>query len=104
MKEIVDGVVDTALDVVDDAQQIVNEVESVVEAKVAPMRRGLVHRFPTLFLLAVTFGVSLTFFGIDNLLSQSEYLSSHPWISLFFGVGILALTGTLYRTLSQSNR
>ena len=99
MKEIVKGVTETTLDVAEDAQRLVQETEEVIENTFAPVREGLLKRFPTLFILVVTFGVSLVVFSVEQLLLRSTFFIEHPWISLLFGVGILTLTGTLYKKL-----
>ena len=94
-----DEVTVVAFSVADDAQEVVDEISGVIENTFAPVRDGLLKRYPALFLLAVTFGVSITFFGLDQVLSQSELFSGHPWLSLLFGIGILMATGTLYKKL-----
>lgn len=91
-------VTSTAEDILDDAQEIVTDAQNLLQTAAAPVRKHIFKRFPTLFLMAVTFGVSITFFGVEQLLSSS-WLVGHPWISLLLGISILAATGTLYKKL-----
>lgn len=91
-KEIVETILDTAEDAVSVVQE---EIEAVVE----PVRTSVLRRFPSLFLLFVTFGVAATFFGFERLISKSAFLYEHPVVILAVGVGVLWLTGTLYKKL-----
>lgn len=74
-------------------------LEARLDEQLTPVRQQLHRRFPTFFLLAVTFGVTATFFGMEQLLLQSQLLSDYPWLILGLGLGTLVLTGTLYRKL-----
>tara|TARA_B100000508_G_scaffold120018_2_gene100929 strand:+ start:1730 stop:2032 length:303 start_codon:yes stop_codon:yes gene_type:complete len=99
MKDLTDQVAESALDVADGVQQVISDTEEKIESTIKPVRQNILKRFPTAFLLAVTFGVSITFFGIEQLLSRVGFLNGHPWISLIVGIGILVATGTLYKKL-----
>ena len=88
-----------AEDLLDDVQLVTTEAEALLQGVAKPVRKHIFKRFPTLFLIAVTFGVSITFFGIEQLLQQWPWLNGHPWVSFFVGVSILAATGTLYKKL-----
>lgn len=99
MKKIADQVTESTLDVVDGVQQVISDTEHKIESSIKPVRKSIVRRFPTAFLLAVTFGVSITFYGIEQLLPQIYFLNGHPWISLLLGISILVATGTLYKKL-----
>jgi len=51
-------------------------------------------------LLAVTFGFSIVLYSIEVILMQNGFVLDYPWVSLGIGVGVLTITGTLYRKLS----
>lgn len=84
------------LDVLEGA---VNTAGGTFEQIVKPVRKSVLKRFPVLFLLLVTLGVSITYFGIEQILTQSPFLVNHPIVSIFIGLLILAGTGTLYKKL-----
>ena len=100
MKEPSEKLVEVPLEAVDAVQSLLNEVTADVEEQIAPVRKSILKRFPTLFLLAVTFGFSLVVYSIEVILVQNGFVLDHPWISLGIGVGVLTITGTLYRKLS----
>lgn len=86
--------------------QAADEVEKVVgvsndkfEKVVDPFRQSVLRRFPVLFILAVTFGITATLVGIEQMLIKYRILQSNPEIILLLGIGVLALTGTLYNKL-----
>lgn len=81
-------------------ETVAEEVQVGVEKELAPIRKNILKRFPTLFLLAVTFGVSLVFFSIEVILSKSRFVTEQPWLALGIGLLILIVTGTLYRKLN----
>lgn len=85
-------------DLLNDAQSVVRQVETVIDHTAAPVRQSIVTRFPALFLLLVTFGVTLTLFGIQRYLEES-WLNAHPWVAVFLGVVVLTATGSLYKKL-----
>jgi len=80
-------------------ESTVQHMGNEVDAMISPVRKSAFARFPTLFLLLVTFGVAATFLGSELLLKQIPYVYDHPWLMLSIGVGVLALTGTLYKKL-----
>jgi len=75
------------------------QVQSTFDTYVAPTRQSILKRFPILFSLLVTFGVATTFLGFERVVSQIVFLDQYPVVMLILGVGILALTGTLYKKL-----
>lgn len=99
MKEPVTKLVEVPLHAVDVVHEVLNEVTIDVEKQIAPVRKGIFKRFPTLFILAVTFGVSMVFFSIEVILSRSAFVMERPWTTLGIGLMILIITGTLYRKL-----
>ncbi len=81
-------------------ETVIDEVQTGIEKELQPVRKSILKRFPTLFLLAVTFGVSLVFYSIEVLLANNPLVNDHPWATLGIGLMILVITGTLYRKLS----
>ena len=92
--------------VVKEVEQIVDVVDKTVSSVlqhtdelVDPVRQSVFRRFPTLFILLVTFGVSATIYGFELLLSQWGLFADRPWLILGMGMLVLIGTGTLYRKL-----
>lgn len=84
----------------------VEAVESIAETiahstdqVVRPYRTFFSKRYPTLFLVAVTFGVAATFFGFERIIGQISFLDQNPILILGIGLGVLVLTGRLYKKL-----
>ena len=100
MKEPSARLIEVPLEAVAAVEDLLAEVTTDVEQQIAPVRKSILKRFPTLFLLAVTFGASLVLYSIEVILIQQGFVLDHPWISLGIGVMILTITGTLYRKLS----
>ena len=96
---ITEEVLKTAATAVDDVSEVVKRTESKVEEVVAPVRQRVLKRFPIVFLLLVTFGVTATVTGMERLLLQFDILQTHPSVVLVIGLVILILTGTLYKRL-----
>lgn len=89
------------------AAESLERVDGVVGATTArldtlltPTRQSVAARYPTLFTLLGTFGAAATFLGFEQLLLASSLLERYPLLILLVGLGILALTGTLYKKLS----
>ena len=100
MKEPSSRLIEVPLEAVAAVEDLLAEVTTDVEQQIAPVLKSILKRFPTLFLLAVTFGASLVLYSIEVILIQQGFVLDHPWISLGIGVMILTITGTLYRKLS----
>lgn len=82
---------------------VVESVENTVthtERAFEPIRKSVLRRFPTLFTLLVTFGVTATFFGMERIILDISWLNERPWLILTVGLGTLILTGRLYKKLS----
>lgn len=99
IRQTVTKIVDVAEDVVDVAEGGVKTLEKRVDMAVSPARESLLKRFPILFSLLVTFGVATTFLGFEQLVSRIPVLYDHPMLMLSIGVGVLVVTGTLYKKL-----
>jgi len=100
MKKTTSTLIEVPLEAVDAVQKLLDEVAADVEKQIAPVRRSIIKRFPNLFLLAVTFGFSIVLYSIEVILMQNGFVLDYPWVSLGIGVGVLTITGTLYRKLS----
>lgn len=89
---------------VDDFLQLADtattKTTKVVDTYVAPVRNSMVKRFPVMFGLLVTIGVTAMFLGIEQLILKYKFLMEHPELILLSGVLILAFTGRLYTKLS----
>jgi hypothetical protein len=77
----------------------IQATEHEIDATLKPLRTGLSHRFPSIYVLLVTLGVTATVLGIEQLLMRYQLLSNYPWLILALGVGLLVFTGTLYKKL-----
>lgn len=78
----------------------VTKATTEVDTYITPLRQSVLKRFPILFSLLTTLGVAATFLGFEKIVSDIAFLEQHPVVMLIFGIGILALTGTLYKKLS----
>jgi hypothetical protein len=67
--------------------------------KFVEKRTSVFTRFPLLFTLLGTFGVAITFYGIDHVIERIKFFESNPFIPLAVGLTTLLLTGTLYKKL-----
>jgi hypothetical protein len=65
-------------EVIDAVDETVDSVMKESDRIVRPYRRSVFRRFPTLFILLVTFGVSATFFGFERIIISIPVLSAHP--------------------------
>jgi hypothetical protein len=84
---------------IDEAERLVHKTTVEIEQTIAPVREGIIKRFPTVFLLAVTFGITGTMTGMEQLLIQHDILQKHPAAILALGVGVLFITGRLHKKL-----
>lgn len=83
----------------DAADREVSAVMTEADRYIAPVRRSVFKRFPTMFLLAVTFGVSATVYGFERLIAMVPYLHDRPILILVVGILVLIVTGQLYKKL-----
>jgi hypothetical protein len=85
--------------VLDGMEGTVGKVEKEMETLMQPVQNTVFSRFPILFTLLVTFGVSTTFLALERIVTSFTYLNEHPFVMLSIGLVVLALTGTLYKKL-----
>ncbi len=97
MKQKIEQTVSQALDTVDST---VVSTAVRLNRLVEPARTTFAKRYPTLFSLMATMGVAMTFLGVEQVLLASSLLERYPVLILACGIGILALTGTLYKKLT----
>ncbi len=77
--------------------QSVSSTLKSVDSYLEPARRNILQRYPILFSLAATVGVTATFLGLEQLIMSIPFFHQQPVIILLFGVGILVVTGTIYK-------
>lgn len=70
-----------------------------LERTLTKRRNSALRRFPIIFLLLSTFGLVCTFYGFEKYIDSVPFLSENPYALLGTGIGILVLTGTLYKKL-----
>lgn len=80
-------------------ERISKETGDNFERAASPFRKKVLKRFPTLFLLLVTFGVIATSLGIELLVIKHTNLNEHPLLLVILGLVTLVFTGTLYKKL-----
>jgi uncharacterized integral membrane protein len=85
--------------VLDTAESTIKHAGKGVDALAKPVRENALKRFPVLFTLLTTFGVVSTLYGFERIINDIPLLHNNPFSLLIIGVGILALTGTLYKKL-----
>jgi hypothetical protein len=94
-----ENIVKAADHILSDVEQVADTAERHFERTIDPFRKNVLKRFPILFLLMVTFGVTATITGMEQLLLKHGVLQENPTIILCLGIGALVFTGTLYKKL-----
>ncbi|MFT7507274.1 MAG: hypothetical protein ACI92I_000417 [Acidimicrobiales bacterium] len=92
-------IIESAVVILKGVDRTVGRVEKEVEAVIQPVQKTAFARFPVPFTLLVTFGVAATFFGFEKVLTEVAYINDRPFLMLSIGVGVLTITGTLYKKL-----
>ena len=93
------SVTDYGIDTVSFVERVVDKTGKRVDSYVSPVRDGIFKRFPTIFSLLVALGLAATFLGLEQILLNYQTLQEHPWLIFLMGIGILVLTGRLYKKL-----
>ena len=91
--------IEVVSDTLEETENVLHEVVETADRTIDPIRQSLARRYPTLFLLAVTFGVAAVFFGFERVLGSIDYLNERPWLILALGILVLIITGRLYKKL-----
>jgi hypothetical protein len=89
----------SALEALTTLEDVIVRARTEVDGLVAPVRQSFFKRYPTLFLFLTTTGVTAVFLGLERILLEIPLLEEKPWLLFFVGVGILAITGRLYKKL-----
>ncbi len=78
----------------------VRDAVMTTEKKVIePVRVSFLKKFPILGTLLVTFGVSATFFGMEPIITDIDWLNDRPFLIFFLGIVALVVSGKLYQKL-----
>lgn len=80
-------------------EQFIDETAQETEHVVKHYRTAF-QRYPLSFGLLVIFGTVSTVFGFEHILEATPFFAEHPVFTLFVGIGVLSVTGTLYKRLS----
>ena len=67
--------------------------------KLTKQRDSVFAKFPLVFTLLGTLGVTITYYGLQHLINKVPLLANNPIIAVVIGVAILLFTGTLYKKL-----
>jgi len=71
-----------------------------VGGRFTKMRDSAFARFPIVFVFLSTFGLIATFYGLEKMIDQIDYLHDKPYLIFLLGVSFLASTGALYKKLN----
>lgn len=88
----------TASKLLHELERTIERAESFTKQAAAPVQQHVFKRFPVLFILATTFGLTMVLLGAEQILLAS-WLGEHPKISFLLGILILTATGTIYKKL-----
>ncbi|HUP26729.1 MAG TPA: hypothetical protein VM124_03745 [Candidatus Limnocylindrales bacterium] len=77
----------------------IRQKEKAVAQNLSRKKEGVYQRFPLLFTLLGTFGVVAVFYGFEGIINRIDLFVNNPIILLIFGLGLLVITGTLYKKL-----
>lgn len=75
-------------------------VKALLVGKFENARDSAFSRFPLVFVLLSSFGLVATFYGFEKVIDQIPFLAENPFTILVTGVGVLLITGALYKKLS----
>jgi len=87
------------LSLVTELEEALKRAGGEVDKAVLPVRQTVLKRYPVLFALAVTIGIAATILGLEQILLTVPLFLEQPWVLFLLGVGILTVTGTLYKKL-----
>lgn len=99
MKPDRNAITNSVSKVLDGMENTVGKVEKGVESIMQPVQKTVFSRFPVLFTLLVTFGVATTLLGFERVITDISFINDRPLLMLSIGLGILTITGTLYKKL-----
>jgi len=87
------------LSLVTELEEALKRAGGEVDKAVLLVRQTVLKRYPVLFALAVTIGIAATILGLEQILLTVPLFLEQPWVLFLLGVGILTVTGTLYKKL-----
>ena len=73
--------------------------EKELAQKLGQTRQRVFDRFPLLFTMLASFGLVATFYGFERVIDEIDFFADNPYILLATGLGILIITGTIYKKL-----
>jgi len=73
------------------------KLHDLIEQRVAPTRKSIARKYPTLFTIVAVVGAVLTYYGLESLIAKSIFWSNHPGLILIIGLGLLFITGRLIK-------
>jgi hypothetical protein len=88
------------IDIIARLEKMTRDAGNGIDSVVAPVRKTILKRYPFIFALLISLGATAVFLGIEQILLQFDILRTQPWLIVSLGVGILALTGRLYKKLN----
>jgi len=85
------------LDPLEHLERSAREMDEYMRAR----HRTVFGRYPLLFSLLGSFGVAAIIYGFEELLDQVPLFHDVPVIPLVIGIGILIVTGSLYKRIEK---
>jgi hypothetical protein len=77
--------------------ETIEQINKAIESRIASRRNTYAKRYPTSTAIVAILGVILTYYGVENLINNSDYLSEHPIVILVMGIFLLVVTGRLIK-------
>jgi len=77
------------------------DITKGIDQEVQKQGRRIFHKYPLTFTLLSLTGFSMVLYGYERLFDKTLFFKEHPVRSLFLGLVILLLTGTLYKWLQN---
>lgn len=78
--------------------QKLTESEKRIVAAVHAGRQKVDAKFPLGTALGATIGLVMVLYGTEKIIDKT-FFAEHPWMLVFSGVIVLAVTGSIYRKL-----
>ncbi len=86
-----------SIDILKHLENISSKVNQVMSSHT----KTVFERYPITFALLILFGVIAVHEGVKGILKEVGLLELNPWYLLVAGIGILTITGTLYKKLDK---
>ena len=88
---------DSQLDILRHIERLTDEINRIADR----VGRPVFKKYPITFAILVLFGVIAVSEGAKEILKSLGIFDGNPWVTLLFGLGILILTGRLYKKLNK---